>query len=349
MVIPHHTHHFELPVASGMDMAAGIATDKIVVPANLGSACLEAASAFATAAQGIKADSAVQPSELGLLAYKNKIEVSDIDGGGGGDETRFLRGDGLWAVPPVSSGSDSSDGSDNSPCWTNFIINGNFIIDQRRGLGNVMVGQWACDRWLNVEGGRRQIVENLVTGDYALFWEGGGIGRIGGLSGASGLVTNLGTGNVSIIVPVGAHNVALIRCQGDVPASNPYRSRLFAQELQLCQRYYQKSTAYEIAADSGNGLYGALVAATPGLARSLAQGCVTFTQSMARAPTMSYYGNGDDANNVYVINSSGQVTNLAVETVFINENYCIFANATNLGARAFFYKLHYAADAEITM
>ena len=53
----------------------------------------------ATAAQGAKADSAVQPGSLGGLAYKNKAAISDINTVGTPNTTTWLRGDGVWATP----------------------------------------------------------------------------------------------------------------------------------------------------------------------------------------------------------------------------------------------------------
>ncbi len=48
------------------------------------------------------ANSAVQPSALGTLAAKNKVELSDINTTGTASNTRFLRGDGQWAIPAVT-------------------------------------------------------------------------------------------------------------------------------------------------------------------------------------------------------------------------------------------------------
>ncbi|UXM95434.1 tail fiber protein [Bartonella sp. HY329] len=189
MAVPYHTHNFELPAATKQEVVAGIAVDKVVVPASLGSAAVENVSAFATAAQGAKADSAVgpdrkiiagdglqgggnfsedrtlslseatltaldnannaaskfmilspgrgltgggtlsdrsiefslnstslaaiakaqtavQPEDLGALAKKSKIAIADITATGTANSTSFLRGDGSWAtVSATGSGS----------------------------------------------------------------------------------------------------------------------------------------------------------------------------------------------------------------------------------------------------
>jgi|GEM_PF-7086340 len=75
MVIPYHTHTFEIPTATKDDVKQGTATDKMVTPAVLGDAASASSSDFATQAQGEQADTAVQPGDLGALASKDKIAV----------------------------------------------------------------------------------------------------------------------------------------------------------------------------------------------------------------------------------------------------------------------------------
>ena len=56
----------------------------------------------ATQASLALANSAVQPSALGTLAAKNKVDLGDINTTGTANNTRFLRGDGQWAIPAVT-------------------------------------------------------------------------------------------------------------------------------------------------------------------------------------------------------------------------------------------------------
>jgi hypothetical protein len=70
----------------------------------LGTAAAANVTDFATAAQGAKADSAVQPGALGALATKDKISVSDVNATGTPDASTYYRGDGTWTTPPASSG-----------------------------------------------------------------------------------------------------------------------------------------------------------------------------------------------------------------------------------------------------
>ena len=94
MAVPYHTHTFEIPTATKQDMAARAANDKAVTPSVLGTAATADISQFATAEQGKKADSAVQPQNLKNLAYKDKITVNEINTNGAPSNTTFLSGNG---------------------------------------------------------------------------------------------------------------------------------------------------------------------------------------------------------------------------------------------------------------
>lgn len=83
MPVPYHTHNFELPFATKQDVVAGVATDKIVVPATLGSAAVENVAAFATAAQGERAD-------LATTSKRKIITNNGLEGGGDLSEDRII-------------------------------------------------------------------------------------------------------------------------------------------------------------------------------------------------------------------------------------------------------------------
>lgn len=67
MVVAFRNETFEIPTATPADMVAGTSNERVVTPALLGSASLLPASAFATAAQGAKADTALQPGSVDTL------------------------------------------------------------------------------------------------------------------------------------------------------------------------------------------------------------------------------------------------------------------------------------------
>lgn len=66
----------------------------------LGTAATTASTAYATAAQGVLANTATQPNDLGELGTKDAIAVpADITATGTASATTYLRGDGSWATP----------------------------------------------------------------------------------------------------------------------------------------------------------------------------------------------------------------------------------------------------------
>lgn len=103
MAVPYHTHTFEIPTATPQDMAARASNDKAVTPSVLGTAATADRSEFATAEQGKRADSAVQPETLGTLARKNKVVLTEIETSGAPSNTTFLSGNG-WQ--PLTGGGD---------------------------------------------------------------------------------------------------------------------------------------------------------------------------------------------------------------------------------------------------
>ena len=98
MAVPYHTHTFEIPIATPQDMAARASSDKAVTPSVLGTAATADRSEFATAEQGKRADSAVQPETLGTLARKNKVVLTEIETNGSPSSTTFLSGNGWQSL-----------------------------------------------------------------------------------------------------------------------------------------------------------------------------------------------------------------------------------------------------------
>ena len=68
MAVPYHTHDFEIPIATKDDVVAGVSNSKALTPASVGNAASRNVEDFATAEQGVKASTAVQPDDLAKVA-----------------------------------------------------------------------------------------------------------------------------------------------------------------------------------------------------------------------------------------------------------------------------------------
>ncbi|PYE89568.1 hypothetical protein [Phyllobacterium leguminum] len=116
-----------------------------------------------------------------------------------------------------------------------WIINGDFRINQRNGLKKPANGVYGYDRWKGHANGIEQPVEALPGGEYTLTWTGGGNGAFGGVTKASPIKATVGGGDTSVVVPETAANVSLVL--GDATDRDPWASRSPALELLLCYRY----------------------------------------------------------------------------------------------------------------
>lgn len=122
----------------------------------------------------------------------------------------------------------------------NWIINGDFTINQRGGVKKPANGVYGFDRWKGHANGIEQIIEALPAGEYTLTWSGGGSGTFGGQTKASPIKAIVAGGNTSIVVPESANKVSVVI--GDTTVGNPwvYGARSIALEQKLCERYFQK-------------------------------------------------------------------------------------------------------------
>ncbi|MDM7851875.1 hypothetical protein [Pseudochrobactrum kiredjianiae] len=169
----------------------------------------------------------------------------------GGSEQQLISGTGGLIEPatlPVSTATqDALDlkattalvGSKSSYNW---IINGDFTINQRGGGKKPANGVYGFDRWKGHANGIEQIVEALPAGEYTLTWSGGGNGTFGGQTQASPIKATVSGGNTSVVVPQTATMISVV--SGDLTTKDPWSARHKQQEQLLCDRYYQ--TAPEV-------------------------------------------------------------------------------------------------------
>ena len=120
----------------------------------------------------------------------------------------------------------------------NWIINGDFTINQRGGVKKPANGVYGFDRWKGHANGIEQIIETLPAGEYTLTWSGGGTGSFGGQTKVSPIKAVVSGGNVSVVVPATATKVSVV--SGDV-ALDPWFNcvRPSSIEYTMCLRYFE--------------------------------------------------------------------------------------------------------------
>lgn len=127
----------EVNVQSDWNQSTTSADDYIKNKPTLGTAAAADTGDFATAAQGELADSAVQPDDLGDLATKDKVGVSDIDATGSPSSSTYLKGDGSWGS--VEAGDSLPDQTGNSGKYlTTDGTDASWGTISTGGLGNVV-------------------------------------------------------------------------------------------------------------------------------------------------------------------------------------------------------------------
>ncbi len=122
----------------------------------------------------------------------------------------------------------------------NWIINGDFTINQRGGVKKPANGVYGFDRWKGHASGIEQIIEALPAGKYTLTWSGGGTGSFGGQTKDSPIKATVVGGNTSVVVPATATKVSVVA--GDATSADPWLEcvRSVPEELMLCLRYYEE-------------------------------------------------------------------------------------------------------------
>lgn len=219
-------------------------------------------------ADALADDSAFATTVTNLIATKLALS--------GGTLTGALDMDGQQVQNSVLSDVRSVNGGSLEK-W-NWIINGDFSVNQRSGTKTPGVGVYGFDRWKGHASGLEQVVENLAAGDYTLSWDGGGTGSVDGETPTSSpaLFTVASSGNISVVVPSTADNVSLV--SGDAREETTlFTPRPVVVEEQLCRRYYVSDC---VGAASGEAT------ASGQTARCFLS--INFPETMRAIPTMSY-------------------------------------------------------------
>ncbi|MCF7645044.1 hypothetical protein KQ944_07815 [Bacillus subtilis] len=166
----------------------------------------------------------------------------------------------------------------------NWIINGDFTINQRGGVKFPADGTYGYDRWKRTGTTLNQKVEALPAGEYTLTWSGGGQGFFGGVTAISPIKATVQGGNADIYVPPTATRVSLVA--GDASGGDPWSTveRLRSDEILLCLRYFRN---YQ------NVLFGPLSSISGDLNRGVK---LVFDVPLRTTPTATYLAHGDTSN-----------------------------------------------------
>ncbi len=178
----------------------------------------------------------------------------------GGSEQQLLSGTGGLIDPanlPVSTATQDALDLTTALVATkssyNWIINGDFTINQRGGVKKPANGVYGFDRWKGHNNGIEQIIEALPAGEYTLTWSGGGTGTFGGQTKVSPIKATVAGGNTSVIVPEAANKVSLVI--GDPIIADPWWSTIrnpAAEEL-LCYRFFYRQGRLNMFVQGGTG------------------------------------------------------------------------------------------------
>lgn len=158
------------------------------------------------------------------------------------------------------------------------LINANFVVNQRVYVSNATLaaGAYGHDRWkagagggdytftqlpsstqITIKTGKSliQVIEdkNVIGGTYTLSWEGTAQARFGinsatpsGDYAASPITITTQTAGTVMSVEFNAGTLGKVQLNSGSVAL-PFQARSFDEELRACQRYYEKSYAYETA------------------------------------------------------------------------------------------------------
>lgn len=213
------------------------------------------------------------------------------------------------------------------------LINPGFSVNQRGVSGTVTLaaGAYGHDRWKAGAGGCTytfvtannvttititagslvQVIEgnNLYNGTYTLSWNGTAQGKIGaGAFGATGVTgTASGGTNIAIEFNVGTLNNVQFNF-GSIKL--PFQPRSVAEELSLCQRYYEKS--YNVAdtpgtiTSAGSILFQTRTAINASTAGTLYCGKIQFKVKKRAVPAVSLFSLNGTINSVRVQNATNR-------------------------------------------
>ena len=322
----------------------------------LGTAATTASSAYATAAQGAKADSSLQ----------NIVEDTSPQLGANLDTQSFTV-DGR----DVSTDGTKLDGIESGSTATrkNLVINGDLAINQRSVSGTVSLGAGAYghDRFkagaagatytfattanvttITITGGElQQVVSglNIQSGTHTLSWTGTAQGKIDGGSYSASGVTGTLTGGTNATLAFNAGTLTKIKLEEGSNAT-AFKHISHPEQLVLCQHYYEKSYSLGTAPGTNTPLGAVTLNGQSGTINGYMAGSRPFVVAKRTTPTIVIYSVNGAVGTV----SDGNTANYKAGTAFFagtasfslqNNSGSTYTPASNL------IYFHFTADAEL--
>jgi hypothetical protein len=258
----------------------------------------------------------------------------------------------------------------------NKLVNGGFSINQRVVSGTVtlVAGTYSHDRWKagaagctytfatvnNVTtititaGSLVQVIEgiNLSSGTHTLSWTGTSQGKIGaGAFGASG-ITGAAVGGTNLSIEFNIGTLSKVQFNAGDQAL-PFQPRSFAEELALCQRYYEKSYDYSKSpgsVDGSGGGWEVKVVPSNTIVSSQRYGKAIYKIKKRTIPTVTIYPVTTPTNTGRVSDSNGTdlAANSGATTYNGDDGFTVHNNTggalTTVGNVVLF---HWASDSEL--
>lgn len=256
----------------------------------------------------------------------------------------------------------------------NKLINGGFAVNQRVVSGTVILatGAYGHDRWKAGSGGCTytfatvnnvttititagsliQVIEgiNLISGTYTLSWTGTAQGKIGAGSFSASGVTGTATGGTNLSIEFNTGTLSKVQFNENDQAL-PFQPRSFAEDLAICQRYYEKSYSYSTAPATALVQAGIETKVLPSntIASTQLYGKTSYKVKKRITPTITIYPYTTPTNTGRV--SDGGGTDLAAATGTVmsqgDDGFVVFNNAGSVTTVGSAVMYHWTADSEL--
>ena len=225
--------------------------------------------------------------------------------------------------------------SDGALSNRNILINGNLTVNQRGlSIASVATGAYGEDRWKKTAGGMTQIIEEVNYLPSTVY-------TLSGTGVTTQQITSPASGDWTL--PDIAVTARLIQLEvGDT--ATPFEHRSYGDELQRCQRYFQKTHQGDVGSPSGS------IFASSGVQGQTTTGMVNgfyvYPVQMRASPTTSYYDFNGTASKVtrYDPNSANNHNQTGGPTAI--QPHMLLLNSTS-GAAASQVAAHMELDAEL--